>query len=127
MIKPFFIGKPVTVLNNTTARMYIKATIWIGGVPFPSLDEAWEYMLAIPDDDQRCETAKDIAHQQVLSAERMGYKHKDMARLLQRDWQSVGMAKETMTDLVRRLQPVVTALKKNPGNRSSTLAAIKQY
>ncbi len=32
-----------------------------------------------------------------------------------------------MTDLVRRLQPVVMALKKNPGNQSSTLAAIKQY
>ncbi len=57
----------------------------------------------------------------------MGYKYKDMARLLQRDWQSVGMAKETMTDLVCRLQPVVTALKKNLGNQSSTLAAIKQY
>ncbi len=57
----------------------------------------------------------------------MGYKHKDMARLLQRDWQSVDMTKETMTDLVCRLQPVVTALKKNPRNWSSTLAAIKQY
>ncbi len=84
-------------------------------------------MLGIPNDDQRREIAKDIAHQQVLSAERMGYKHKDMARLLQRDWQSVGMAKETMTDLIRRLQPVVTALKKNPGNRLSMLTVIKQY
>ncbi len=51
MTKPFFIGKPVTALDNTTAQIYIKATIWIGGVPFPSLDEAWEYMLGIPDDD----------------------------------------------------------------------------
>ncbi len=50
-----------------------------------------------------------------------------MARLLQRDWQSVGMAKETMTDLVCHLQPVVTTLKKNPGNQSSIFAAIKQY
>ncbi len=65
--------------------MYIKATIWIGGVPFPSLDKAWEYMLEISNDDQQREIAKDITHQQVLSAERMGYKHKNMARLLQRD------------------------------------------
>ncbi len=60
-------------------------------------------MLEIPDDDQRREIVKDIAHQQVLSAEKIGYKHKDIARLLQWDWQSVGMVKETMTDLVRRL------------------------
>ncbi len=39
-------------------------------------------MLGIPDDDQQREIAKDIAHQQVLSAEKMGYEHKDMARLL---------------------------------------------
>ncbi len=127
MAKPFFIRKPVTTLDNRTAQMYIKATIWIGDVLFPSLDEAWEHMLGSPDDDQLREIAKNIAHQQVLSAERMGYEHKDMARLLQRDWQSVGMAKKTMTDLIRRLQPVVTTLKKNPGNRSSTLTAIKQY
>ncbi len=55
----------------------------------------------------------------------MGYEYKDMAKLLQRDWQSVGMTKETMTDLIRRLQLVVMALKKNLGNRSSTLVAIK--
>ncbi len=84
-------------------------------------------MLGIPDDDQRHKIAEAIAHQQVPSAERMGYEHKDMARLLLRNWQSVGMAKETMTDLVCCLQLVVTALKKNLGNRSSTLAAIKQY
>ncbi len=65
--------------------MYIKATIWIGGVPFPGLNKAWEYMLEISNDDQQREIAKNIAHQQVLSAERMGYKHKDMARLLQWD------------------------------------------
>ncbi len=107
--------------------MYIKATIWIDGIPFPSLDKAWEYMLGIPDDDQQREIVKDIAHQQVLSAEKMDYEHKDMARLMQQDWQLVGMVKETMTNLVRRLQPVVTALKKYPGNRSNTLTAIKQY
>ncbi len=84
-------------------------------------------MLGIPDDNQRRKIAEDIAYHQVLLAERMGYEHKDMTRLLQRDWQSVGMAKKTMTDLILHLQPAVTVLKKNLGNRSCTLVAIKQY
>ncbi len=37
------------------------------------------------------------------------------------------MARKTITDLDCRLQPVVTALKKNPNNQSSTLTTIKQY
>ncbi len=85
MTKRFFIGKPVRAFDNITARIYIKATIWIGSVPFSRLDEAWEYILGISDDNQQREIAKNIAHQQVLSAERMGYKHKDMARLLQQN------------------------------------------
>ncbi len=52
---------------------------------FLSLDKAWEYMLGFPDDNQRREIAEEIAHQQVLSAERMGYEHKVIARLLQQD------------------------------------------
>ncbi len=43
--------------------MYTKGIIWIGDVPFISLNEAWEYMLGIPDGLQRLEIAKDIAHQ----------------------------------------------------------------
>ncbi len=60
--KPFFIGKPVIALDNTTARMYTKSTIWISGVPFSSLDKAWEYIVGIPNDEQQCKIAKDIAH-----------------------------------------------------------------
>lgn len=71
-------------------------------------------MLKIPDDKQQQKTAKNIAHQQVLSAKKMGYKHKNMSRLLKRDWKSIGMATETITDLVHRLQPIITALKKKP-------------
>lgn len=98
-----------------------------GGVPFPSLEEAWRYMLGIFDQSQRLEVAEDVAHQQVLLAEKIGCKHENMARLLKRDWKSVGMAKQTMTDLIGRLQPFVTALNKPPGNRSSTLSAINKY
>ncbi len=72
MTKPFFIAKPVTALDNITARIYMKATIWIGGIPFFCLDEAWEYMLRILDNDQQCKIAENIAHQQVLLAETIG-------------------------------------------------------
>lgn len=50
--KPFFIRKLVTAVNNTTAQIYTKGIIWIGGVPFVSLDKAWQYMLGIPNDEQ---------------------------------------------------------------------------
>lgn len=50
-----------------------------------------------------------------------------MARLLKRDYKSVGIVKNTMTDLVGRLQPVVTILKKSTGNWPNTLLVIKQY
>lgn len=81
-------------------------------------------MLGIPNDEQQLKIAKHIAHQQVLSTERMGCKYKDMAKMMKQDWKSVGMAKETITDQVYNLQPVVTALKKNHGNQLSMLAAI---
>ncbi len=84
-------------------------------------------MLAILNELQRLEIAKDIAYQQVLLAERLSCKYKNMVRLLKLDWKLVVMAKKTMTDLVDYLQPVVMALKKNPSNQSSMLAAINQY
>ncbi len=103
MTKPFFIRKPVIVADNITSRIYTKSIIWIGGILFSSLDKAWKYMLNIPNRLQRLEIAKEIAHQQVLAAEKMGCKYKNMARLLKRDWKSVEMAKGTITDLVSRL------------------------
>lgn len=60
MTKPFYIGKPVTGADNTTTLMFTKETLWIGGVPFPSLDEAWRYMLGISDQSQRLEAAEDV-------------------------------------------------------------------
>ncbi len=91
---------------------------------FPSLDKAWEYMLGIPNSLQQLEIAKDIAHQQILVAEKIGCEYKNMARLLKRDLKSVGKAKNTMINLVGCLQTVVTALKKSIGKRASTLLAI---
>ena len=63
MTKPFFIEKLVIAVDNPSAQIYTKGIIWISGVPFASLDKAWQYMLAIPNDEQWQETAKDITHQ----------------------------------------------------------------
>ena len=127
MSKPFHIGKLVTSADNTTAMKTLKGTIWIAGVPFSSLNKAGQYMLDILDPAHQLEVAEDVAHQQVLSAEIIGSKYKIMGRLLKRDWKAVVMAKETMTDQIVRIQPVVTALKKNSGNWSKTLSDIRKY
>lgn len=84
-------------------------------------------MLGISDHSQRLKVAEGVVHQQVLLAEKMGCKHQNMAWLLRRDWKPVGMAKETMNDLIGRLQPFVTALNKTLGFRLSTLSAINKY
>lgn len=62
MIKPFFIGKPVTIADNTISWIYTKDTIWINGVPFPSLDKTRQYMLGIPDNLQQLKIAKNNTH-----------------------------------------------------------------
>ena len=103
MTKPFYIRKPVTNADNTTATKTLRGTIWITGVPFVSLNKAWQYMLGIPDLAYQLEIVKDVAHQQMLLVEIIGFKYKAMARLLKRDWKAVGMAKETMTDLIGRI------------------------
>lgn len=40
MTKLFFIEKPIIAADNKTLEIYTIDTIWISGVPFPSLDEA---------------------------------------------------------------------------------------
>lgn len=47
MIKAFYIGKPVTGADNISTVIYTKETLWISGVLFPSLDDAWQYILTI--------------------------------------------------------------------------------
>lgn len=70
MTKFFYIREPVTIANNNTIANILKDTIWIAGVPFPSLDKAWQYMLGISNHAHRLEVAKNITHQQVLSQRR---------------------------------------------------------
>ena len=52
----------------------------------------------------------------MRAAENLGTEHEIMTELLKSNWKTVEMAKETMTDLVARIQPVVSALRKSPGN-----------
>lgn len=82
MIKSFYIGKSVISANNISTLMYTKRSLWIGGVPFPSSNNAWQYLLTILDELQQLEVAEDIIYPQVLLAEKIGSKHKNMIMLL---------------------------------------------
>ena len=46
----YFYGKQVMVEDLTSSKLYMKETIWIGGIRFGETGEAWNYMLGIPDD-----------------------------------------------------------------------------
>lgn len=83
-------------------------------------------MLSIPDPAYQLEVAKDIAHQQILSIKIIGIKHKTMASFLKKDWKTVGMGKETITDLIRCIQTIIMVLKKNSSNRLKTLSDIEK-
>lgn len=84
-------------------------------------------MLGIPDPTHQLKVADDIVYQQVLLAENINFKYKTIARLLKRDWKVVEMAKQTITDLIGRIQLIVTTLKKNLGNRLKILLDIEKY
>ena len=103
MTKSFYIGKLVTSADNTNVKKTLKDSIWIARVFFPSLDKAWQYMLGIPDPVHQLEVTEDVAHQQVLLSEIIGSKHKIMAKFLKEDWKAAGMAKKTITDLMKRI------------------------
>ena len=84
MTKLFYIRKPVNNADNITTLKTLKDTKLIAGIRFSSLDEAWQYMLGIPDPNHRLEVAEDVAHQQILSAENIGSEHKPMAKLFKK-------------------------------------------
>lgn len=95
---------------------------------FPSLDDAWQYMMSILDQTQRIEVAEDVAHLHVLLAEKMGYEHQNMTAVLKRDWKSVGMTKKTMNATSLQTSTICDSIqKKNTGYRASTLVAINKY
>lgn len=63
MIKPFYIRKPVIGADNTISLIYTKKTLWIGGVSFLFLDNAWQSMLTILNKLQRLEIVEDVTYQ----------------------------------------------------------------
>lgn len=86
-------------------------------------------MLTIFDELQWLDIVEDIAHQQVLLADKIGGKYKIMTMLLKQDWKLVGMIRETISNLISRLQPFVTAVNKSPKNYNweNMLSAISGY
>ena len=56
------IGSSVTAEDNTTVAILWKGSMWIRDVPFPIVDESWQYMLAIPDVERKVEVASHIGH-----------------------------------------------------------------
>ena len=71
--------------------------------------------------------AKDIGHQFILLAEKMGDGYQQFSDLVKRTWKETGMAKDIMTGIITRLQPHITANKEKGVFRSKTLAAIDKY
>ena len=100
MTKPFYLWKLVTSADNTTIMKILKSTIWITEVPFSTFDKAWQYIMGIPDPAHQKKVTEDVAHQQLLAAEKLGAKYETIIRFLKRDWKTVGMDKETIMDLV---------------------------
>ena len=123
----YFYGKQVTVKNLTSSKLYMKGTIWIKGIPFGETGEAWNYMLGIPDNTRRAEVAEDLGHQFIFLAEKMGDGYQQFSDLVKRTWKETGMAKNTMTGIITRLRPHITANKEKGVFRSKTLAAIDKY
>ena len=85
MTKPFHIKKLVTRADNTSTIKILKSTIWIAGVPSSTLNKTWQYMLGISDPAYQKEIAEDFTYQQMLAAERLGYKHETMAKFLKKN------------------------------------------
>lgn len=50
----------MTVENFTTAKLYIKGTVWIKWVYFNDITDAWYYMLGITDKNCQAEVIEDL-------------------------------------------------------------------
>ena len=111
----------------TNSKLYIKGTIWIGGIPFSETGEAWNYMLGIPDNTQKAEVAKNLGHQFIFLAEKMEDGYQQFSDLIKRTWKETGMTKDTITGIITKLCPHITANKKKIVFHSKALAAIDKY
>lgn len=72
--RSFYLGKRVTSHDFSTLRLYIKKTIWVGGIIFDVVASAGQYMLDIPKKYKRVELEADITHQHVLMSQKLGHR-----------------------------------------------------
>ena len=80
----YFYGKQVTAEDLTSFKLYMKRTIWIGGIPCGETCEALNYMLSILDDTQRAEVAENLGLQFILLAKKMGDGYQQCCDLVKR-------------------------------------------
>ena len=80
----YFYGKQVTAEDLISSKPYMKGIIWIRDILFDETSKAWNYMLGIPDDIQRAEVAKDLGHQFILLAKKMGDGYQQFSDLVKR-------------------------------------------
>ena len=123
----YFYGKQVTTEDFTSSKLYMKGTIWIRGIPFGETGKAWNYMLGISDDTRKAKVTEDLGHQFIFLAEKMGDGYQQFSNLITRTWKKTGMAKDTMTSIITRLCPHITANKEKGVFCNKTLAAIDKY
>ena len=123
----YFYRKQVMTEDLTSFKLYMKGTIWIRGILFGKTSKAWNYMFGIPDNPQRAELAKDLGHQFIFLAKKMGDGYQQFFDLVKCTWKETGMAKDIMTGIITRLCPHITANKKKGVFCSKILAAIDKY
>ena len=123
----YFYGKQVTAEDLTSSKLYMKEIIWIGGILFSETGKAWNYIFGIPDDTQRAKVAENLGYQFILLAEKMGDGYQQFSDLVKRTGKETGIAKDTMTGIITRLRPHITANKEKNVFRNKTLAAIDKY
>lgn len=68
----FYYRKTVIVEDLTSSKFDMKETIWIGGISFSNTTETWNCMLEIPNNKYQVKRAKDLGHQFMLLAGKIG-------------------------------------------------------
>lgn len=70
--RQFFLKKIIMTSNNSNICIYNKKTIWDDSLFFDKVNDIWQYMLSIFDPVQRSEIVKDIIHQYIFLAKKIG-------------------------------------------------------
>ena len=123
----YFYEKQVMAENLTSSKLYMKRTIWIGAIPFRETGKVWNYMLSISDNTQKAEVAKNLGHQFIFLAEKIGDGYQQFFNLVKCNWKETGMAKNTMTDIIIRFCSYITANKEKDVFHIKTLVGINKY